>query len=152
MTGSSKTYKLGDTPSRSDTMGCAMLLGGFVAIILVLAAVGAVWGALFGEDDSTDRSAVIDPPSSTINRRLERSTWTEGPWPFTVDEVTLVCLEGGTYDGAAIAANGTLYALNGTARQIDPLLEWSDSIRVPGTGGVGMASIEGVRAQALRLC
>ena len=51
-------FKLGDTPSRSDMKGCAMLFGGVFAVVAVLIVIGLAWTAIFGEDELTFQDAV----------------------------------------------------------------------------------------------
>lgn len=97
------------------------------------------------------RTSTSEPARGASARNISRDTW-PGEWPFTVDGVYLMCLEGGTYDGAVAVANGEFYSLNGTARQIDPLIVPSDSIRLRVPGGVGLVPIDEVRERALELC
>ena len=58
-------------------------------------------------------------PSGGSNRPaglVERETWTDGPWPFTVDSATLFCTKGADGERVTVVANREMYALNGTAK------------------------------------
>jgi hypothetical protein len=67
---------------------------------------------------------------------VERETWTDGPWPFTVDSATLMCTKGAGGERVTVVANREMYALNGTAKSanlwppFDPI--WLDDPQVPG--------------------
>jgi len=68
---------------------------------------------------------------------VERETWTDGRWPFTVDSATLLCTKGaGGYERVVVVANGEMYALNGTAKDVGlwPPFEpiWRDDPKAPG--------------------
>ncbi|WP_235683318.1 DUF2511 domain-containing protein [Mycolicibacterium fluoranthenivorans] len=68
-----------------------------------------------GSSSSTPPST----PSGGSNRPaglVERETWTDGPWPFTVDSATLFCTSGAGGDRLTVVANREMYALNGTAK------------------------------------
>ncbi|WP_231744606.1 DUF2511 domain-containing protein [Mycobacterium sp. GA-1199] len=78
-------------------------------------------------------------PSGDSNRPaglVERATWTEGPWPFTVDSATLMCTKGAGGERVTVVADREMYALNGTARAanlwppFDPI--WRDDPNAPG--------------------
>lgn len=50
---------------------------------------------------------------------VSEETWTDGPWPFTVSEGTLMCAPygvGGKLQSVTFVANRTMYAVNGTAK------------------------------------
>lgn len=82
------------------------------------------------------------PPTATTggsNRPaglVERETWTDGPWPFTVDSATLLCTKAAMGERITVVANGEMYALNGTAKSaklwppFDPI--WRDDPDTPG--------------------
>lgn len=88
------------------------------------------------------------------------STWTDGTWPLTIDMGVLSCVEVSGAGRAAIIAdgNGTVWALNGTARAYVPLLGgradispiWRDDPAFPGLGI--KVSISPMIERALRLC
>ena len=88
------------------------------------------------------------------------STWSDGPWPLTIDAGVLSCAEVPGAGQAAIIAdeNGTVWALNGIARSYVPLLGgqadigpiWRDNPAFPGLGM--KVSIGPLIERALRLC
>ncbi|WP_157832233.1 DUF2511 domain-containing protein [Pseudomonas sp. 09C 129] len=49
----------------------------------------------------------------------------KGPWPFTVDSVDLLC-EGQSPKALARTSDGTIYALNGSARSVAKEHSWAD--------------------------
>lgn len=67
---------------------------------------------------------------------VERDTWTDGPWPFTVDYATLMCSGGASGERLTVTANREMYALNGTAKSQTDLPDfdaiWRDHPNAPG--------------------
>lgn len=67
---------------------------------------------------------------------VERSTWTDGQWPFTVDTATLMCSAGADGQRVTVTANREMYALNGTAKSQTDLPDfdaiWRDNPNTPG--------------------
>lgn len=67
---------------------------------------------------------------------VERATWSDGLWPFTVDTATLQCTKGADGERVTVVADREMYALNGTAKaaklwpSFDPI--WLDNPNVPG--------------------
>lgn len=67
---------------------------------------------------------------------VERQTWNDGMWPFTVDTATLLCTKAPNGERVTVVANGEMYALNGTAKSaklwppFDPI--WLDNPNIPG--------------------
>lgn len=53
-----------------------------------------------------------NPPAGLV----ERETWNDGPWPFTVDYATLLCNKGADGERVLVVADREMYALNGTAK------------------------------------
>lgn len=79
-------------------------------------------------------------PTAGSNRpagRVDRSSWTDGPWPFTVDTATLMCSEGADGQRVTVVADQEMYALNGAAKSQTDLPDfaaiWADD---PGTPGL----------------
>lgn len=74
---------------------------------------------------------------------VEKATWTDGAWPFTTDNATLMCSN--TSNGlqrVTVTANREMYALNGTAKSQTDLPDfdviWLDDPAAPGTKvGIG---------------
>ncbi|WP_441964698.1 DUF2511 domain-containing protein [Mycolicibacterium houstonense] len=68
--------------------------------------------------------------------RVERQTWNDGPWPFTVDTATLFCTKAPNGERVTVVAGGEMYALNGTAKSaklwppFDPI--WLDNPNIAG--------------------
>ena len=83
---------------------------------------------------------------------VERKTWTDGPWPFTVDYAILNCSKGAEGDRVTVDANREMYALNGAAKSahqfpaFDPI--WSDDPKTPGV----KVSIVPMVLRGLALC
>jgi hypothetical protein len=81
-----------------------------------------------------------NPPVGGSNRLagfVERATWTDGRWPFTVDVATLLCTKGAAGgEEVLVVANREMYAVNGTAKSanlwppFDPI--WLDDPKAPG--------------------
>ncbi|MFV8176751.1 DUF2511 domain-containing protein [Mycolicibacterium peregrinum] len=67
---------------------------------------------------------------------VERQTWNDGPWPFTVDTATLFCTKAANGERVTVVADGEMYALNGTAKStnlwppFDPI--WIDNPNIAG--------------------
>lgn len=67
---------------------------------------------------------------------VERRTWNDGPWPFTVDTATLFCTKAAGGERVTVVADREMYALNGTAESaklwppFDPI--WLDNPNIPG--------------------
>ena len=106
----------------------------------------------------TSRQRSTDTGSSMDDVYAE--TWSDGPWPLTIDMGVLSCVE---VDGAGPAAviadgDGTVWALNGIARAYVPLVGgqanispiWRDD---PGFPGLGIKTdLSPMIERALRLC
>lgn len=95
---------------------------------------------------ATGRSQPAVPPArtTTVLHRpagyVSEKTWTDGPWPFTVPEGTLLCAPygvGGNQQSVTFVANRTMYAVNGTAKSTGQFEEieaiWKDNPEIPGT-------------------
>ena len=94
-------------------------------------------------------------PSGGSNRPaglVERESWTEGPWPFTVDAATLMCTKSASGERVTVVADREMYALNGTAKSanlwppFDPI--WRDDPNAPGL----KINIDPMIARGLALC
>ena len=85
--------------------------------------------------DVVDRTADERPTerSSTVSS----ATWTDGPWPFTIENGELSCIGPADDPGVFIVTeNGEMYALNpaairmadqvGAKTALDPIWQWSD--------------------------
>lgn len=86
-----------------------------------------------------EQSTTPSAPTGGSNRPaglVERSTWTNGPWPFTVDTATLMCSEGAGGQRVTVTANREMYALNGAAKSQTDLPDfdviWRDDPNTPG--------------------
>lgn len=83
---------------------------------------------------------------------VERSTWSDGPWPFTVDTATLMCSSGASGQRVTVTANREMYALNGTAKSQTDLPDfdaiWRDDPDTPGM----KVDIDPMVARGLMLC
>ncbi len=89
--------------------------------------------ALCGASPSpTTSTGVSNRPAG----RVERETWNDGPWPFTVDTATLLCTKGAGGERVTVVADGEMYALNGTAKsaKLWPPFDaiWLDNPNIPG--------------------
>ena len=81
--------------------------------------VGFGLGFLYSLPWGSDADSV-DPPAD--RQRIEQSgtvsaaTWTDGPWPFTVEDGELVCIEPVDDPGVfLVTATGEMFALNPAA-------------------------------------
>jgi hypothetical protein len=67
---------------------------------------------------------------------VERATWTDGRWPFTVDVATLLCTKGVGGERVLVVADREMYAVNGTAKssKLYPPFDviWLDDPKAPG--------------------
>ena len=84
-------------------------------------------------------STTPSTPSGGSNRPaglVERETWTDGQWPFTVDSATLFCTKGADGERVTVVADREMYALNGTAKssKLYPPFDaiWRDDPNVAG--------------------
>ncbi|WP_301149011.1 DUF2511 domain-containing protein [Mycobacterium simiae] len=69
---------------------------------------------------------------------VSQATWTDGPWPLTVNEGTLACEPlGGRLSRVTFTYGGTTYWLNGTAKAAHTYADldtiWRDNPDIPGT-------------------
>ncbi|MFL0179204.1 DUF2511 domain-containing protein [Mycobacterium sp. SMC-15] len=78
-------------------------------------------------------------PNNRPKGYVSEETWTDGPWPLTVSEATLMCARqgvGGGQQSLTLAANRKMYAVNGTAKstgQFEDIDEiWADDATYPG--------------------
>ena len=85
--------------------------------------------------DAVDQSA--DQRRSERSSTVSASTWTDGPWPFTVEEGELRCIGPEEDRGVfLVTATGEMYALNpaairmadqvGAMTDLDPIWRWRD--------------------------
>jgi len=125
--------------------------GGPKLLLVIGGVLLAVW--LFAGGHKLESSSSSSPSSSTAEKTeqsstataaagnkpaglVERETWTDGPWPFTVDHAILNCSTGANGDQVTVDANREMYALNGAAKSahqfpaFDPI--WSDDPKTPG--------------------
>lgn len=85
-----------------------------------------------GQTSPTTPAGVSNKPAGLV----ERQTWNDGPWPFTVDTATLLCTKGADGERVTVVADREMYALNGTAKSaklwppFDPI--WLDNPNTPG--------------------
>lgn len=94
----------------------------------------------------TTEASPSPPPAETTTARnrpagyVSEETWSDGPWPFTVPEGTLLCAPygvGGNQQSVTFVANRAMYAVNGTAKgtgqfeDIDSI--WKENPDIPGT-------------------
>jgi len=67
---------------------------------------------------------------------VESSSWTDGPWPFTVEKAILMCTEGIGGQRVTVTAGPEMYALNGSAKAQLSLPDfdaiWRDDPAFPG--------------------
>ena len=97
-------------------------------------------------------------------RRTERSstvsaaTWTDGPWPFTIENGELTCIGPADDPGVfLVTENGEMYALNpaairmadqvGAIADLDPIWQWTDP-ELP----TGRVNVSPMILYALELC
>jgi hypothetical protein len=103
---------------------------------------------------ATESSAPSSAPSGSNipPGRVERATWTDGPWPFTVDYATLMCAKGNDGDRVTVTANREMYAFNGTAKSAnlwpDFDVIWADDPAIPGA----KVNIDPMLQRGLALC
>lgn len=76
-----------------------------IAVVIVVAI------GLAGCGSSAAPAASSEPATSIT---ISKATWTDGPWPFTVDSGVLTCHLGPT-NSVTFMANGTVYWVNGIA-------------------------------------
>jgi hypothetical protein len=141
--------------------------GGLKILLVIGGVLLAVW--LFAGGHKLESSNSSSPSSSTAEKTkrsseataasgskpaglVERKTWTDGPWPFTVDYAILNCSKGAEGDRVTVDANREMYALNGAAKSahqfpaFDPI--WSDDPKTPGV----KVSIVPMVLRGLALC
>jgi hypothetical protein len=91
--------------------------------------------------DTTDTSSPTPPTGRPRNQPaglVERETWVDGEWPFTIDRAVLNCVVGAEEYGkrVVVIADREMYALNGTAKSADlwPDFDiiWRDHPSIPG--------------------
>jgi hypothetical protein len=100
-------------------------------------------------------AAPTSAPTGGSNRPaglVERASWTDGPWPFTVDYATLLCNKGADGERVLVVADREMYALNGTAKstKLYPPFDsiWADDPNVAGL----KVNIGPMLARGLALC
>ena len=124
-----------------------------------------IWDACVeqrGGSAQVDADAGISGSTQNMEE-VYAATWTDGPWPLTIDEGVISCvmvdMPLGTLPVAVIAdGNGTIWALNGIAKTYVPILGgrseirpiWRDDPRYPGTEI--KIDIGPLIQRALRLC
>ena len=141
--------------------------GGPKLLLVIGGVLLAVW--LFAGGHKLESSSSSSPSSSTAEKTkqssaataaagskpaglVERKTWTDGPWPFTVDYAILNCSKGAEGDRVTVDANREMYALNGAAKSahqfpaFDPI--WGDDPKTPGV----KVSIVPMVLRGLALC
>ncbi|MGV0748262.1 DUF2511 domain-containing protein [Mycolicibacter minnesotensis] len=103
----------------------------FVAVIAVAAAAATV--------SPTATTAAAPNSDNRPQGYVSEETWTDGPWPLTVSEATLMCVRqgvGGGQQSVTLAANRKMYAVNGTAKstgQFEDIDEiWANDVAYPG--------------------
>ena len=87
--------------------------------------------------ETATTAASSTAPTTPPNRPagyVSRETWTDGPWPLTVDEAVLECQGDGL---VTIAAGGSKYALNAAAVAQTELPDYADAIGVRDPGKPG---------------
>ena len=82
-----------------------------------------------------DRTA--NEPSTETSNIVSAATWTDGPWPFTIDGGELICIASVDDPGVFIMTkSGDVFALNpaairmadqvGAMTDLDPIWRWID--------------------------
>ena len=85
--------------------------------------------------DVAERPA--EPQRTEISSTVSAATWTDGPWPFTVDRGELQCIGPADDPGVFLVTDqGDIYALNpaairmadqvGAIADLDPIWRWYD--------------------------
>ncbi|MCB9441125.1 MAG: DUF2511 domain-containing protein [Mycolicibacterium sp.] len=87
----------------------------------------------------SESAAVAGAPSGNRPKGyVSEGTWTDGPWPLTVPDATLMCAGWGTggQKSVTLAADGKMYAVNGTAKSTKQFEDldaiWADDSTAPG--------------------
>ncbi|BBY35447.1 hypothetical protein BST33_03600 [Mycolicibacter minnesotensis] len=100
-------------------------------------------------------TAAAPNPDNRPRGYVSEETWTDGPWPLTVSEATLMCARqgvGGGHQSVTLAANRKMYAVNGTAKstgQFEDIDEiWAEDASYPGL----KVNIGPLLAKGLSLC
>ena len=98
-----------------------------------------------------------EPQRTEISSNVSSATWTEGPWPFTIESGELACIGPAEDPGVFIAlASGEMFALNpagirmadevGAIADLDPI--WRDDPDILGV----KVNVSPMILYALKLC
>ncbi|MCV7286122.1 DUF2511 domain-containing protein [Mycolicibacterium wolinskyi] len=152
------------TPRRNYKKWILIAVAAFAAFLII----GNIANAVLSTDEEPHQTASPDPTTTSVptttapapattapqpaappaeapgpNRPagyISEDTWTDGPWPFTVSDGTLMCAPygvGGNQQSVTFVTNRTMYAINGTAkstRQFEAIEAiWKDNPEIPGT-------------------
>ena len=125
---------------------CALAVG--LGLCLLLAGCSSSDGAEQTADERpTERSSTVSA-----------ATWTDGPWPFTIERGELACIGPADDPGVFVVTDqGDMYALNpaairmadqvGAIADLDPIWQWSDP-ELP----TGRVNVSPLILYALKLC
>ena len=78
-----------------------------------------IWYSLAGGFVAHDVDPPADPQRTERSSTVSAATWTDGPWPFTIEGGELTCIGPAEDPGVFIVAdNGDMFALNPAAIQM----------------------------------
>lgn len=131
----------------------------FITGIAVAATASCGATSTTGAPPLTANSAAATTGAAPVDSRprgyVSEETWTDGPWPLTVSEATLMCARQGVDGGeqsVTLAANRRMYAVNGAAQSTgqyeDVDVIWADDATYPGL----KVDIGPLLAKGLSLC
>ena len=100
----------------------------------------------------------VDAPRTNRSSTVSAATWTDGPWPFTIESGELTCIGPADDPGVFVVTDqGDMYALNpaairmadqvGAMADLDPIWQWSDP-ELP----TGRVNVSPLILYALELC
>ena len=99
-----------------------------------------------------------DEPGTEKSSTVSAATWTDGPWPFTVEKGELTCIGPEDDPGVFVVTDkGDMFALNpaairmadqvGAIADLDPIWQWTDP-DLP----TGRVNVSPMIVYALELC
>ncbi len=100
----------------------------------------------------------IDEPGTKKSSTVSAATWTDGPWPFTIERGELTCIGPADDPGVFVVTDqGDTFALNpaairmadqvGAIADLDPIWQWADP-DLP----TGRVNVSPMIVYALELC
>ena len=92
---------------------------------------------LAGCSSSDGAEQTADEPRTERSSAVSAATWTDGPWPFTIESGELICIGPEDDPGVfVVTENGEMYSLNpaairmadqvGAIADLDPIWRWLD--------------------------